>query len=349
MQYEDYKVEDFLFDEFFVRWVKNPGPETEYFWENWVVKNPGKLQIVNKAREIINSVEPRRKFAPSQDDYNEVLENILKQPNSWTQLGYAKKNDRLTAWVKYAAAIIILICFGGVITYLNIYESQSEALAIQYNVKESPYGQKTTFDLRDGTIVKLNAGSKLTFAETFSGDERRVFLEGEAFFNVKRDESQPFVVETKDLATTVLGTSFNIKSYKDDDESLVAVVSGKVKVIKTQEGNKALQEFLLLEKNQMITYNSFQNSLTKIESVPGNILAWKDNVIHFNNADFNTIIKTLTKWYGVEIEVEQNRSFRGRIKNLKYENEKLELVLEGLKGEYGFNYRFTDSKKVYIY
>ena len=106
MQYEDYKVEDFLFDEFFVRWIKNPGPETEHFWESWIEKNQEKIQTINEAREIINSIKYKNRYEPSEEEYNEALEHILKQHTSWTQLDSYKKNDGLTSMVRYAAAFL---------------------------------------------------------------------------------------------------------------------------------------------------------------------------------------------------------------------------------------------------
>ena len=81
MQYEEYKVEDFLFDEFFVRWVKKPSPETEHFWKSWIEKNPDKIQMLTEAKKIIQSVKYKNYRSPSKKEYNEVLENILKGVN----------------------------------------------------------------------------------------------------------------------------------------------------------------------------------------------------------------------------------------------------------------------------
>ena len=348
MQYEEYKVEDFLFDEFFVRWVKNPGPETDHFWNAWIEENPGKVETINQAREIINSISYKNQYQPSENEYNKVLERILKKNTSWTQLNSYRNSDRVTSVIRYAAAFLVLVSFFAVMIFMGVNNRRSTATDITSLVKKrNPPGQKTTFKLSDGTIVKLNAGSKLTYSKVFTGKERRVMLEGEAFFDVKRDEYRPFVVETKYLTTIVLGTSFNIKSYPDDDESSVAVASGKVKVMKSRDINTPGSQYYLLNKNQMVTYNLTEKSITKKEAINPDVFAWKDNIILFEAADFPSVIKTLKRWYGVEFIIRDKKVFAGRF-NAKYEDEPLDLVLEGLKGEYGFDYEI-DGKKVFIY
>jgi ferric-dicitrate binding protein FerR (iron transport regulator) len=348
MQYEDYKVEDFLYDEFFVRWIKNPGPETEHFWESWIEKNQEKIQTINEAREIINSIKYKNRYEPSEEEYNETLEHILKQQTSWTQLDSYKKNDRLTSMVRYAAVLLTIISFSALMVYLNIENTSVETnQSAELIEKQNPKGQKSTFKLEDGTVVKLNAGSKLTFKKVFAGHERKVILEGEAFFDVKRHENRPFIVETKGLTTTVLGTSFNIKSYQEEGKASVAVASGKVKVMKSHEPSILGNQYILLNKNQMVTYNLSDNSITKNESISEEVFSWKDNIIHFNQTEFNFIVSTLERWYGVEFIIESKKSFAGRF-NAKYYDEPLDLILEGLKGEYDFKYRI-EEEKVYIY
>ncbi|MCG8308047.1 MAG: FecR domain-containing protein [Cytophagales bacterium] len=347
MQYEEYSVEDFLFDEFFVRWVKKPGPETEHFWTAWIKEHPEKVHTIRNAKEIIESIKYKSQYFPSDQEYNDVLENVLKPPASWSQIGYNKKNDRLTSVVKYAAALLVVVGLVALSLFLNSGNAvMEEYRPIAMVEKINPNGQKTTVVLADGTTVRLNAGSKLVYRKEFFGRERKVWLEGEAFFDVKRDASRPFIVQTKDLTTTVLGTSFNIKSYADENESLVAVASGKVKVIKGEGGRNHVGPYFLLRENQMISYNAVDNSLTKTESVPENVFAWKSNIIQFDHADFEQIIKKLQRWYGVEFFVTSKNTFAGRF-NAKYKDEPLDLVLEGLKGEYGFEYRI-EGKNVYI-
>lgn len=347
MQYGDYKVEDFLFDEYFVRWVKKPGPETDHFWESWIEKNPAKIKTINEAREIIISIRYKNLYQPSKEEYNEVLENIVKPSNPLSFLRYSKKKGIFYLMIKYAAALLFVLSFSSIIVYLNLKSKKDVRVkSVELIEKTNPNGQKITFNLDDGTKVKLNSGSKLTYQKVFDENERRVNLEGEAFFEVKKDESRPFIVETKDLITTVLGTSFNIQSYKEEKKSMVAVSSGKVKVMKIQKVNTSDNQYFLLNKNQMITYSALDNSIVKNEPVPEQVFSWKENIIHFDQSEFENVISTLQRWYGVEFIINNGSSFAGRF-NAKYNNEPLDLILEGIKGEYGFEYEIVE-KIVYI-
>jgi len=347
MQYKSYKVEDFLFDEFFVKWVKNPGPETEHFWHSWIEHNPEQIKVINQARDIVLSIEPKHNYDPSRKTYEDVLENILKQPSHLSRIGYYKKNDRLTSMVKYAAVIMVFLTLGALIIFLNLNQAGSFE-QVKMIKKVNPYGQKSTVELSDGTMVKLNAGSMLIFPEHFGEMERKVTLEGEAFFDVHRDENKPFKVETKELTTIVLGTSFNVKSYVDESKTSVAVRSGKVKVMKSNEV-KISGSVLILEKNQMVSFNATNNDLIRKENIPEYEMAWVDNTILFEHASFEQVKQTLSRWYGVEFEIKNKTDFEGGF-NGRYTNESLDNVLKGLKGEgqYNFNYKIQ-GKKVVIY
>jgi ferric-dicitrate binding protein FerR (iron transport regulator) len=345
MQYKNYKIEDFLIDEFFVKWVKNPGPETEHFWNVWIENNPKQLHIINKAREIVNSIEPKQQSKSSKKDYEDVLENILKQTSSRRQIGYLRKRDALTTIVKVAALLVILVSLGGLVTFINLDHVQPTPNAV--TEKSSPAGQKLTFELEDGTVVKLNAGSRLVFPNEFDQNQRKVTLVGEAFFEVSRDEYRPFIVHTEELTTIVLGTSFSVKSYSDEAETSVAVVSGKVKVMKSNEVDIEGSEYLLLEKNQMASYNTLQNSFSKTDAIPKSLLAWRENTISFDHASFDQVNQTLSRWYGVEFENQNRNEFVGGFTGA-FTNENLENVLNGLKSEYDFEYRF-EGNKVIIY
>jgi ferric-dicitrate binding protein FerR (iron transport regulator) len=345
MQYKNYKVEDFLIDEFFVKWVKNPGPETEHFWNAWIENNPKQLHIINKAREIVNAIQPANQNISTSKDYEEVLENVLKQPSSGYQIGYPKKRDRLTTIVKYAALLMILVSLGGLVTFINL--GQSQTIPTQISEKKCPLGQKLTFELEDGTLVKLNAGSRLLFPDSFLENQRKVTLEGEAFFEVSRDEQRPFIVQTEELTTIVLGTSFNVKSYSDEAETSVAVVSGKVKVMKSADVDIEGSEYLLLEKNQMARYNTTESLFSKKDVIPESLLAWRENKILFDHASFEQVNHTLSRWYGVEFEHLNSNKIVGGFTGA-FTNENLENVLNGLKSEFNFKYKF-EGNKVIIY
>jgi ferric-dicitrate binding protein FerR (iron transport regulator) len=344
MNYDEFILEDFLYDEFFVRWVKNPSPESNHFWESWIKNHPDKIVTLQKAREIVHSVNYRNFHAPSDQDYTAVLEKVLKQQPSWTQNAQKDRKPRFGNWFKYAAAFCLICLFSAVILYHQNLSSEVDANPTVVILKETPFGQKLTFELSDGTLVKLNAGSRLSYSENFVGDERKVYLEGEAFFTVKRDESKPFIVETTQLTTTVLGTSFNVEAYGNEG-STVSVLSGKVQVKKSNSPIDT--DTFFLTSNQLVTISSGSNSISKFDSVPPDVFSWKENIISFTKVDFNQIIDRLERWYGVDFKIQKSRPFEGLFTG-RYQDEPLEIVLEGLKDEYGFQFSIND-KDVLIY
>ena len=342
MNYEEFKIEDFLYDEFFVRWVRNPGPESSHFWENWIKNHPEKIKAIQKASELILSLKYKNIHEPSDQDYTAVLEKVLKQQSSWSQNSMGASKNSFTYYLKYAAAIVTISLISGAVLFFLSTSSRNEISPVSTIIKETPLGQKLTFELSDGTLVKLNAGSKLRFSETFDANERKVYLEGEAFFNVKRDELRPFIVETAQLTTTVLGTSFNVEAY-GDGASTVAVLTGKVQVKKSNAAQDT--DTFYLTNNQMVTISSESNSISKFDNISTDIFDWKDNIISFKKSDFSQIVSRLERWYGVKFDIQKQGHFDGLF-TAKYEDVPLEIVLEGLKDEYDFQFTIDDKEVV---
>lgn len=151
--------------------------------------------------------------------------------------------------------------------------------------------------LSDGSIVWLNAGTTFTYPVTFSGKNREVTLDGEAFFEVKHNEKQPFLVKTNGMAVEDLGTSFNIKSYKNDDKKLTTLVSGKAKVVSETDATNAA---MLTPGYQSAYYSSNgQMNVKAIDITP--VIAWKEGKFVFEHQRLDDIMNDISRWYGLEI------------------------------------------------
>ena len=156
-----------------------------------------------------------------------------------------------------------------------------------------PRGGEYQIVLADGTQVWLNSATKLIFPQNFTGKERRVMLSGEAFFEVARDESKPFIVETSRMDVKVLGTRFNVNAYTDNEmvsttlvDGSVEVASGTQKPITLVPGEQAYGEAGELEKREVNIrlYTS-----------------WIDGRFMFNNVELEEIAKQISRWYDVEV------------------------------------------------
>lgn len=208
---------------------------------------------------------------------------------------------------------------------------------VVYLEKATTAGQKLTVLLSDGSKVQLNSGSKLLYPEKFAKDVRQLTLEGEAFFEVVRRDQSPFKVRSGKLITTVLGTSFNIKAFPENQKIEVAVATGEVQVADADEKKLAPQ---LVRSNTLASYNPAAN---KIEVQPFDVqslIAWKEGVVKFDETRFEEVASTLQRWYGVKIMIE-NKRIGNCVLYGEFENTSLQSVLRMLKVAIDIEYEFT--------
>ena len=335
MDYKDFDLQDFLQDEYFVGWVLNPSLESSHFWEQWLASNPGKAETIQQAREIISSITYKKRDALDDKEYSQVLEHLLKVNR--------QKNSPGFRWtMKYTlrlAASIAIFC----IVYLSVRQARvSEPPIIESRevLVETQMGQKKSINLPDGTSVKMNSGSMLTYRMPFEDETRSVSLSGEAFFDVKHNEKKPFIIKTAGLQTKVLGTSFNIRGYADDPFVSVTVLTGSVQLRAPGLKN-------VLEPNEMGIYDGSSNQIKQVPIEAGKTVGWTRGVLSFEEESLLNVFKELERWYGVEIEIKEGIRLEGRYSG-QYENTSLDHVLKGISYTSHFNYRIN-KRQVTIY
>ena len=347
-KYRDYDVEAFINDSFFVEWVNNKNSKNNFFWEKWISNHPEKLDVVLKAKNIISSIGYKNKYERNEKDFIEVLENILESRNNNV---YNKSKNRYytSNYIKIAATILLILVCGTLLWYEKEYaEPRNLEKAVQHIsvTKHTAKGQKLLLTLNDGTVVKLNSNTKLTYPKKFSNSQREVYLEGEAFFDVSKDSHRPFIIHSGTISTKVLGTSFNVESYPEKEQITVAVVTGKVQVISNELDVETHQKDKInLIPNEALVYKKTDRSFQKkIVSNMHELIGWKDNLIIFNKASFEEMVGVLEKHYGVNFQVKRKIKmgeegfFSG-----EYENEPLSNVLESLSFAGNFNFEIKKS------
>lgn len=168
-------------------------------------------------------------------------------------------------------------------------------------------GGEISFTLGDGTKVWLNSMSEFEFPITFGSESREVFLSGEAYFEVKPDSKRPFVVHSGKHSVKVLGTSFNIKAYKDESNVYTTLVEGSVK-IETADGE------VNLTPGKESVYNMDESDLIVRPANLDYITAWKTGYFLFNEEELEDILRVLNRWYGIEFiyNTSQKHTFSGR-------------------------------------
>ncbi len=159
-----------------------------------------------------------------------------------------------------------------------------------------PRGGEFVLKLSDGTTVWLNAETELKYPETFLGDERRVELNGEAYFEVAHNNEKPFYVVSGDHEVKVLGTSFNISAYEDEEQIVTTLINGGVRV---QDKFDALE--LTLEPLEQSTLERFANTLTKKKVEPYQFVAWKEKTFYFEDRSLGDIMRIMARWYDIDV------------------------------------------------
>ena len=308
-------------------------------WLNESERNAREFELHKKAWEETH-ISYRR------SDSESVFKNILNKIDDQQELDIADHHQPATKKVKQRFIFIAkiaasLLLFATIWYYFNTVAPKSESpeLALKTVHKYNLAGQKSKIYLPDGSEVWLNAESEITFPEKFSNEKREVVLEGEAFFNVIKNLNQPFIVKTGKVSTTVLGTSFNVKAFENEPTIYVALKNGRVKVELEDEAGK---EAMFLEPGEALKYNKSNAMALKEEFDQEMLLAWKDGVIVFKDAGFDEIIKTLSRWYGVQFEIE-NRNNDTWSYSGSFDNAILENVLMSISFTKEFSYNINQK------
>jgi ferric-dicitrate binding protein FerR (iron transport regulator) len=184
-------------------------------------------------------------------------------------------------------------------------------------------GEKTDVLLPDGSRIKLNADSRLSFPKVFDQHSREVTLEGEAYFEVAHDAAKPFVVHTSYGSTKVLGTSFNIKAHPGKDTE-ITLVEGSVNVSSRQG-----PEVMLSPGQQARIVSGSQRITTRSVDV-AQYIAWKNNTLYFNRVTLKEALAAMEPWYDVRFKV-ANPALERCILTAQYQDEPIENVLQSLK------------------
>ncbi|WP_423129402.1 FecR family protein [Gaoshiqia sp. Z1-71] len=200
-----------------------------------------------------------------------------------------------------------------------------------FNTLIVPYGKRSRVTLPDNTVVWLNSGSKLTYPVKFTGEKREVYLDGEALFQVNRDENRPFFALTSKLDVKVLGTVFNLSAYSDDQTIKTVLESGLVELWFNPNlvGLKNKEQMM---PGQLAVYDPVEKTIVQTKVNTKNFTSWKDGYVVFEKSTLGSIAKRLSRYYNVKIEFENqelaNKTFSGNLDLRDSAVKVLELISE---------------------
>ena len=364
MNADKMSLEDLLCDESFINYCKGISKEDTGFWEDYIKANPSRRFLIEHAREqyiqLVNTL--------AQADLEEQtvrLQNYLEYKDAIPviQMDHVEKKERgrlLPLLFRITAAAMVLAGLFFAINYFVAGRNNNK-------IYSAAYGERKNIQLPDGTIVTLNAGSNIKINDQYGIAIRDIYLEGEAFFEVKHDSTRPFIVHTPAMDVKALGTAFNVKAYRDEKITETSLIRGLVEITLKQNNNLKM----LLYPNQKIawqlgadktpvnnqgaTKNAMAlkdvNSLKKNLEVnnTGDIkeIAWKANKLIFDDEEFGDIAVLLERWYGVKINFRDNALRSYRFTGI-FEKEDLNTVLDFLKESRSFNYTIEKDESLTV-
>jgi transmembrane sensor len=312
-------VEFYLTNPSFRKWVKHPTKELDEYWLKWVEANSDCQVYIKEAKELLFSVHFKN-YSINDIDKKTLLDRINHEIHHASQVKILKRDFsiNLSYYLKIAATFLIIIASISLVYQISNTSAKPDISQVNYIIKSTTLGEKLTVKLQDGSLVKLNSGSGISYPEQFNVEERTIELKGEAYFDVAKDPSRAFIVKAGNIYIKALGTSFSISNYSGDDSIFVSLTSGEVLV-----GKREFQESINLEPGQMASYIIEKDMLVRHNFLDKQSISWMDDIIIFKNAEWEEIERKLKRWYGVEIINEKpgvSWDYSGEFKGYSLEN-----------------------------
>ncbi|MFD0763336.1 FecR family protein [Mucilaginibacter lutimaris] len=338
MDYTNFNVEDFLTDESFINYCYELNDADKAHWENVILTQPLLKKKITDARELCLLLSIKISKEEKQETLAKLKASIAAEQLQTKALGSTNVRRLWLPRIAVAATLLVLAIGYGLYRYntpLSGAVLYSRATANNYHlVAQTNFSNRKVVVLPDGTTVTLNGSSSLKMANDYNKDDRHVLLTGEAFFEVTKDKTRPFVVLTNKTATTALGTSFKVSSYADAKSASVMLSTGKVKVEATQSQSNIADQILI--PGQQVVLAEGDKNFTKTNFDQLEIQNWRNSRLVFTNADFKEIVDKIAKTYGVLIKADEKQTdkimFTGQ-----FTNKSLTDVLDAI----GFVNKFT--------
>jgi transmembrane sensor len=358
--------EDLLADESFLNYCKRASQADTEKWQRYAGQSNEQRLQVGAARKLFTDLFTVL-AAEDLAEHEAILKRKLLAAVSSSVISINEPSEirhKPAFFTKfkagYAAAVLLVIT--GAYFLLTQPKERKEELK-SFTV---PNGERKSFQLADGSLVTLNAGSKISIDKGYGISDRDIFLEGEAFFDVRHNTSMPFIVHTPAMDVKAVGTAFNVKAYAGERLSETSLIRGLIEVtLNKNEGSK-----LLLHPNQKVQWDARNASIftpsTRDENKKGEDrvkqliqplktteqgdikeVAWTANKLIFDDETFGDIAAVFERWYGVKINFTaddvRNIRFTGT-----FQKEELRTVLDFWKESKKFNYTVTPGTPTVI-
>jgi len=329
--------------------------------ENFIVENPFCIDDMNALERIWQY----QKVSPSAIADKAFEKHIFKKEQA--ELNTGKTIPIKRRWLKFslgiaASAFLLLLTF--VVFKKNIPEPLT-AQKVPNDLQTVQAEGISSITLKDGSTVRLNKGSKISYAKGFGDNNRELTLVGEAFFDVVKKNGQPFIIHTNTITIRVLGTAFNVKAYPEDKKTETSLMRGRIEVTLNTEPNNKI---VLMPTEKLVVDNAYQPiagaseedrpakinlrnlaTINKIQYYPADSTvvetAWVENKLVFRDESFEDLAIRLERFYNVQIEFADSRLLSKRLTGI-FEKETINEALDALSITIPF--RFIKKGNNYI-
>jgi transmembrane sensor len=357
-------IPDLLADESFINYCKGTPSKDVDYWKEYLLQHPEYLEIAELAKEKFLFLFNAMAHADLMEQEARLTEK-LNYPEQATIIALDRvrpvNRHKRILFLRLTAAATLLALVGILVFWILRPADKQEG-----RVFATANGERKNIQLPDGTLVNLNAGSVVRMDPNFGISSREVYLEGEAFFDVKQNKKLPFIVHTAVMDVKALGTAFDVRAYKEEKVTETALIRGLIEVTLKENQNRKL----VLSSNHKVGWNKATRNIVNTDSVvmkpslrlqdgvPEKIevtergeikeIAWKENKLIFENELFGDIAMLLERWYGVRVVFTDDEIRNYRFTGL-FEKEDLEAVLNFLKESRPFHFKIENNEITTVY
>lgn len=334
--------------------------------EDMIISNPEWQYAVQNLEDLWKH-QPLKDHAEDEDAFMLHLHKMNEQNIPFGDMPVEERPKTGTGKRKkiiwYWAAASVLVALSGILVFGNLFKpGAKKEITRQVNEISTRPGSKSKVELPDGSVVWLNAGSKLTYNKDYGKEIREVNLSGEAYFDVMKMKEKPFIIHTSAINIKVLGTVFNVKAYPEDKLTETSLIRGSIEVtIKNRPNDKIIlspSEKLVVENGAIVKEDAAKKAELPVQSSPlvsvnklrynplDSTVAeteWVNNRLVFRDESFEELAIRMERWYDVTISIQDGSIKAARLNGI-FQSESVTQALEALTEMIPFKYEKTENK-----
>jgi ferric-dicitrate binding protein FerR (iron transport regulator) len=308
---------------------KNASSEEQTVLLTWLEEDEGNRIYFRSLRDAydLGRLDFDMKESQVKSEWNKLLKTIpaARPLSRWRSLGYT--------FIRYAAVFVLgLLC----LQFIHYLSGRPEEKLLVNTQIETGVGDRSKITLPDGSVVWVNACSSVLYDNQFGEKDRIVFLQGEAYFEVKTDSMKPFLVKADKFTYRVTGTSFNVYAFEEDEEISIALLEGGVNIEYDGKSHKLYPE-------EMFTYNKTSDEVTLRKTNVNLLSSWRQGEFVFDGMTFDELVRRLERSYNVKFVFENQKIRKETFGGTLRDYDSLETIMKVIQTSIPVKYRIEEN------